>query len=102
VTVKNQSTYTRKWGRNKLIGSSIFQSAVQGTARDFLAHAALELDKLGFEIINLIHDEILMIALESEATQAEKTLLQVMSTPPSWAEGFPLAAETWVDKRYRK
>jgi len=102
VTVKNQSTYTRKWGRNKLIGSSIFQSAVQGTARDFLAHAALELDKLGFEIINLIHDEILMLASEHEALQAEKTLLQVMSTPPSWAEDFPLAAETWVDKRYRK
>lgn len=102
ITVRNQNTYTRKWGRNKLIGSSIFQSAVQGTARDFLAHAALTLDKLGFEVINLIHDEILMIALESEATQAEKTLLQVMSTPPVWAEDFPLAAETWVDKRYRK
>jgi len=102
ITVRNQNTYTRKWGRNKLIGSSIFQSAVQGTARDFLAHAALTLDSLGFEVINLIHDEILMVALESEATQAEKTLLQVMSTPPSWAEGFPLAAETWVDKRYRK
>ena len=102
ITVRNQNTYTRKWGRNKLIGSSIFQSAVQGTARDFLAHAALTLDSLGFEVINLIHDEILMIALESEATQAEKTLLQVMSTPPSWAEDFPLAAETWIDKRYRK
>jgi len=102
ITVRNQNTYTRKWGRNKLIGSSIFQSAVQGTARDFLAHAALTLDSLGFEVINLIHDEILMLAGEHEALQAEKTLLQVMSTPPSWAEDFPLAAETWVDKRYRK
>jgi DNA polymerase len=47
VTVHSQNTYTRQWSRNPLIGSSIFQSAVQGTARDFLANAMLNLELNG-------------------------------------------------------
>ena len=43
VTVRSQNTVTRQWTRNALIGSSIFQSGVQGTARDFLAFAMLAL-----------------------------------------------------------
>ena len=33
ITVRNQNTFTRQWGRNNLIGSSIFQSAVQEIGR---------------------------------------------------------------------
>ena len=102
ITVKNQNTYTRTWGRNKLIGSSIFQSAVQGTARDFLAEAALHLDGLGYEIVNLVHDEIMVVHPEEKAEQAYKVVMQIMQTPPQWAEGFPLAAEGWIGKRYKK
>lgn len=102
VYVLNQNTYTRQWGRNKLIGSSIFQSAVQGTARDFLAEAALALMDQGVEVANLVHDEIMVVAPEAEAQTTAKLVEQVMTTAPSWAADFPLAAEGWVAKRYRK
>ena len=102
VTVRSQNTFTRKWGRNALIGSSIFQSAVQGTARDVLAECSLLLEKEGFEIINLVHDEVLLLAYEDKADTALKQVLQIMTTAPTWAKDFPLAAEGWVDKRYRK
>ena len=102
LTVHSQNTYTRSWSRNNLIGSSIFQSAVQATARDFLAHAMIELDNMGFHIVNLIHDEILIEVPDEKAQQAYKVVLQTMSTPPSWAEGFPLDADGWVSKRYKK
>ena len=102
VTVRSQNTFTRKWGRNALIGSSIFQSAVQGTARDVLAECSLLLEKEGFEIINLVHDEVLLLAYEDKADTALKQVLQIMTTAPAWAKDFPLAAEGWVDKRYRK
>jgi len=29
-------------------------------------------------------------------------VIRIMTTPPSWAPDFPLAAEGWVSKRYRK
>jgi len=102
VTVLNQNTFTRKWGRNSLIGSSIFQSAVQGTARDMLAEACLLLEEQGFEVINLIHDEVLMLVDESQAESALDRVVTLMTTPPKWASDFPLAAEGWVGKRYRK
>ena len=102
ITVRNQNTYTRKWGRNPLIGSSIFQSAVQGTARDCLAVAALRLDKAGFEMINFVHDEILMLVEEENAETALKDVSRLMDIPPDWALDLPLACEGWISKRYRK
>ena len=103
VTIHSQNTYTRQWTRNTLIGSSIFQSAVQGTARDFLANAMLNLELNGYEVINSIHDEVLLLADEKGAEEAlENDVMAIMTNPPKWAPDFPLAAEGWVSKRYRK
>lgn len=102
IGVHSQNTYTRQWGRNQLIGSSIFQSAVQGTARDFLANSMLNLEKSGYDIINCIHDEVLLLVEEQSGESAMKDVINIMTTPPSWAPDFPLAAEGWFGKRYRK
>lgn len=102
VTVHSQNTYTRQWGRNALIGSSIFQSAVQGTARDCLAVAMINLEKAGYEVINSIHDEVLLLVEEQSAESALDEVTKIMTTPPAWAPDFPLAAEGWHGKRYRK
>lgn len=102
VTVHSQNTYTRQWSRNALIGSSIFQSAVQGTARDCLAVAMLNLEKAGYEVINSIHDEVLLLVEEQNGESALADVIQIMVTPPTWAPDFPLAAEGWYGKRYRK
>jgi DNA polymerase len=102
VTIHSQNTYTRQWSRNTLIGSSIFQSAVQGTARDFLANAMLKLELHGYEVINSIHDEVLLLGDEDTAEDSFKRVLDIMITPPKWAPDFPLAAEGWVSKRYKK
>jgi DNA polymerase len=102
VTVHSQNTFTRQWSRNQLIGSSIFQSAVQGTARDFLADATFNITKAGYEIINLIHDEVLLLVDEAGSDTALADVIRIMTTPPEWALDMPLAAEGWVGKRYRK
>ena len=102
VTVFSQNTYTREWKRNPLIGSSIFQSAVQGTARDFLAFAMLRLEDAGYSVINSIHDEVLLLVDEENGEAALEDAIRIMTTPPDWAPDFPLAAEGWHGKRYRK
>ena len=99
VTVHSQNTYTRQWGRNQLIGSSIFQSATQGLARDFLAHAMLNLEEAGYQVINSIHDEVLLLA---ESASVLDDVVAIMTTPPDWAPDMPLAAEGWTGERYRK
>ena len=102
VTVHSQNTFTRQWSRNQLIGSSLFQSAVQGTARDFLANAMMNLEVNGYKIINSIHDEVLLLVEEQNAESTLEDVILIMTTPPQWALDFPLAAEGWYGKRYRK
>jgi DNA polymerase len=102
VTVHSQNTFTRQWTRNQLIGSNIFQSAVQGTARDFLTDATLNIMKAGYQVINLIHDEFLLLADEANAEQTLEDVLSLVTKPPAWAPDMPLAAEGWISKRYRK
>ena len=102
ISVRSQNTFTRQWTNNQLIGSSIFQSAVQGTARDFLAFAMIELERAGYEIINCIHDEVLLLVEEQNGQSALDNVVTIMTTPPAWAADFPLAAEGWHGKRYRK
>jgi len=102
VVIHSQNTYSRQWGRNPLIGSSIFQSAVQATARDFLAVAMLNLEVAGFLIVNSVHDEVLLLVEEQNGESALEEVIKIMTTPPAWAPDFPLAAEGWHGKRYRK
>jgi DNA polymerase len=102
ITVHSQNTVTRQWGRNMLIGSSIFQSAVQGTARDFLAFATINLENAGYNVINLIHDEVLLLVEEQNAESSLDEVVKIVTTSPPWAPDFPLAAEGWYGKRYRK
>lgn len=102
ILVWSQNTFTRKWGYNKLIGSSIFQSSVQATARDMLTESMLALDDEGYTVVNCIHDEILIVAPEQGAEASLERVIEVMTKAPQWAPGFPLAAEGWVGQRYRK
>jgi len=102
VTVRSQNTFTRQWTRNNLIGSSIFQSAVQATARDMLAESLLRLDNEGYEVVNCVHDEVLLLCNEEEAEAVLDRVIGIMTTPPKWATNFPIAAEGWISKRYRK
>ena len=102
ITVNSQNTYTRGWSRNQLIGSSIFQSAVQGTARDFLANSMLNLEEAGYELVNSIHDEVLLLVDEQHGESAMDEVVKIMTKLPPWASDFPLAAEGWYGKRYRK
>jgi DNA polymerase bacteriophage-type len=102
ILVWSQNTFTRKWGYNKLIGSSIFQSSVQATARDMLTESMLALDNEGYTVVNCIHDEILILVPEQDGEAALERVVELMTKPPEWAPGFPLAAEGWVGQRYRK
>jgi len=102
ITVINQNTVTRKWGRNELIGSSIFQSGVQAIARDLLALGLLGLEDAGYNVIGCFHDEILRLELAEDADSKLSQMIDIMTTQPDWAKDLPLAAEGWVDTRFRK
>jgi hypothetical protein len=62
----------------------------------------LAIDKAGYQLINSIHDEVLVVVEEDSSDRSLEDVIRIMTTPPVWASGFPLAAEGWINKRYRK
>lgn len=100
VTVESIDTYTRQFCRHKLIGSSIFQSAVQGSARDVLANGLINVEAGGYPAVLLVHDEILALVREGQGDPEEFGSL--MCKPAPWFADLPLAYEAWRGKRFRK
>jgi DNA polymerase len=62
----------------------------------------INLEKAGYAVINSIHDEVLLLVEEQSGESALADVINIMTTPPTWAPDFPLAAEGWYGKRYRK
>lgn len=100
VTVCEVDSYTRKWKRHPLIGSSIFQSGVQATARDLLMNGMCNLEDAGYTVILRVHDELLCHVPENFGSPEE--MGQLMCKAPDWAAGLPLNFEAWTGARFHK
>jgi DNA polymerase len=100
VTVESVDTYTRKFCRHKLIGSSIYQSAVQGTARDILAQGAMNVEAAGYPIVLMAHDELL--AHVPEGFGSEEEFGRLMCKPADWYADLPLSYEAYRSRRFKK
>jgi hypothetical protein len=67
-----------------------------------LTESMLRLDGEGYDVINSIHDEVLLLVKKEDGESALKRVIDLMTVAPEWAPNFPLAAEGWVGERYRK
>ena len=74
------------------------ENVCQAIARDMLAEAMLRLDKESLSIIAHVHDEVILEEGQERVAEVER----IMSQPPAWAPGFPLANETHFSHRYTK
>jgi DNA polymerase len=84
------------YGRVKFYGGALTGHIVQGTARDLMAYALVNLDRVGFELILTVHDEA--VTLDGDLERFEG----VMRTIPPWADGLPVDVECFRTPRYRK
>lgn len=93
--------YTRQWKRLATYGGKIVENATQAAARDVLAANMPTIDRLGYEIVLTVHDELLTETPDTDEFTADR-LAQLMATAPAWAKGLPLAAAGFETRRYRK
>jgi DNA polymerase len=85
------------WGRVSTYAGSLFQSSVQATARDILQHGCLLVEKAGFKVFSVIHDQTL--AHEGDVDQ----FVKLICTHPEWLpKTFPVAATGELAPYYRK
>ena len=86
----------KEWPRARLWRGLADENLTQAAAHDILRHALRQLD----DVVLHVHDEIV---IETDRPEEVKTMLErVMTTPPDWAEGLPLAVEAKVMARYGK
>ena len=93
--------YTRKWDRLPTYGGKLIENATQAAARDVLARGMLAADAAGYEIVLSVHDEIIAETPDTDEYTVDQ-LAAIMATPPTWADGLPLAAAGFEAARYRK
>lgn len=93
--------YSRKWSRLKTYGGKLAENVTQAASRDVLAGNMPAIESAGYRIVLSVHDENITEAPDTDEYSAEH-LAELMATPPSWAEGLPLAAAGFETYRYRK
>lgn len=93
---------TKKWTNIKTYGPKLVENIVQALSRDCLAHSMKILDNFGYPIVMHVHDEAIIEGPENNPDETLKSIEGLMGIAPDWAEGFPLNAEGYYSKFYKK
>ncbi len=76
-------------GKGFVYGSLLVENISQAVCRDIMAEALVSCEQEHLDPILHVHDEI---ACEKDESSFDQ-MLQIMSTPPTWAPDFPVLVE---------
>jgi DNA polymerase I-like protein with 3'-5' exonuclease and polymerase domains len=85
----------------KIYGGAMAENVTQALSRIIVGEQILTVAEEQ-KIITMSHDEIVALALETEAEIALDFMLTTMRTPPDWGRDIPLGAEGGWAKEYSK
>lgn len=100
VCYMGSNQVTRKWEQIESYGPKFVENATQAVARDLLCEKIVALEQAGLPVVFSIHDEVVCDVPKDKASLDK--MVEIMSAPVSWAEGLPLAADGWVDDKFKK
>jgi DNA polymerase len=79
-------------------GGLIAENATQAICRDIFCAAMLRLEAAGYHIVAHLHDEFVCEVPEGFGSLDE--FRGIITTPPSWAPDFPIAAKARIAARF--
>lgn len=96
--------YDSRKGPVKLYGGILEENTIQALARViFVEHInKITSEMRDVRVALLVHDDVVSAAPKAVAKERAARINQIMSTPPVWASGLPLNAETKISKVYGK
>jgi DNA polymerase len=91
------STEEITWTR--IYGGKVTENLIQALAAIVIRE---QMAKVGqhYHVAFQVHDEIIIAAPEEVAEAAQSKLMAIMSAPPTWAPGLPVACEAGYAKNY--
>lgn len=91
----------KEWPRARLWKGIACENITQAIAADLLRYALRQLDAAGLDVVLHVHDEIVIETTSPSAVV--DTLTGIMTQPPGWAKGLPLAiGKPVIGTRYGK
>lgn len=87
-----------RYMRTATYGAKLVENVVQGACADLMAHSVSLCHEADMRVVMIVHDEIV---IEDSKDRLEE-LIEIMKSAPKWCSNFPLQAEGWSGKRYRK
>jgi len=98
---KGEGIADNKWVN--IYGGKMTENIIQALARIVITHHMTQVaDQCGddAQILFQVHDEIVMMVPEDKAEAVMTKVVDIMSTPPAWAEGLPVACEAGYANNY--
>jgi len=99
MDINNKITYKSRKGEVALWGGSVVENVVQALARIIVGEQMLVIRER-YRPVLTVHDAAVMVVPENEVEAALAFITQVMSTPPKWAAGLPVACEAKYGRSY--
>jgi hypothetical protein len=78
---------------DKIYGGKLTENVVQGLAAQVIREQMVAAVNAKMKIVLQVHDEIVVAVPEESGEAMEAKLVEIMSTPPKWAAGLPVACE---------
>ena len=96
---KNKFVYKSRRGDVTIWGGSVVENVVQALARIIVGEQMLKINEK-YRPVLTVHDAIVNVVPKEEIDDAMKFITDIMSTPPTWAEGLPVACEAKYGESY--
>ena len=96
---KNGFVYHSRKGKVNIWGGALVENVVQALARIVVGQQMLKINER-YKVVLTVHDAVVCVVPEDEEDEAKAYIVEVMSTPPDWAQGLPVACEAKSAQSY--
>jgi len=91
--------YKSRKGLVSIWGGSVVENVVQALARIIVGEQMIKLAER-YRPVLTVHDAAVCVVPDDELDEALAWIVEVMSTPPDWAKGLPVACEANYGRTY--
>jgi len=90
--VKGRYVYDSRKGVVSIWGGAVVENVIQALARIVVGEQMLAINKK-YRVVLTVHDAAVCVVPKDIVEEAEKYIVDVMSTPPTWGPTLPVACE---------